>query len=42
MQLMQTEPLTHAEHLLNGTETYIRVECIDEKGRIAWTNAIRL
>ena len=42
MHLMQATPLTHAEHPLNGTESYVRIECTDEKGRIAWTNAIRL
>ena len=42
MYLMQETPLTHAEHPLNGTESYVRIECADEKGRIAWTNAIRL
>lgn len=42
MHLMQQTALTHAEHPLNGSESYVRIECTDEKGRIAWTNALRL
>ncbi len=29
-----------AEYEIKGTEKYIRVECVDEKGRIAWSNPI--
>ena len=33
-------PLTHAEFGLRGTETYLRIECVDERGRTAWSNPI--
>ena len=33
------EPLTEARFLLKGNETYIRVECKDEKGLFANSNA---
>ena len=33
-------PLTHAEFALRGTETYLRIECVDERGRTAWSNPI--
>lgn len=32
--------LEGAEHLLQGGETYVRAECIDDEGRAAWTNPI--
>ena len=32
------EGITEASMRLNGTETYIRVECVDEYGRTAWSN----
>lgn len=35
------ERLTRAEFALKGTETYIRFECVDDRGRRAWTNALR-
>lgn len=34
------EQLITCEVPLNGNETYIRVECIDEKGHKAWTNPL--
>lgn len=34
--------LTGGRHKLRGDETYVRVECVDEKGRKAWTNALFL
>lgn len=34
--------LNYGCHELNGTETYVRIECVDEKGRTAWTNALWL
>jgi len=34
------EYMTHAEYKLKGTETYIRVECVDKDNKSAWTNAI--
>ncbi|MGL6217393.1 MAG: PHP domain-containing protein, partial [Lacrimispora sphenoides] len=36
---VQGEPLTEARFLLEGNETYIRVECKDEKGLFANSNA---
>ena len=35
-------PLTEGSHELKGNETYIRIECVDEKGRTAWTNPLWL
>ena len=32
------EKITEASMRLSGTETYIRVECVDEYGRTAWSN----
>ena len=32
------EMLTEIAYPLKGGELYIRVECIDEEGRTAWTN----
>ena len=32
--------LTTLEYTLKGTETYIRVDCIDAKGKRAWSNPI--
>ena len=34
--------LRRAEFCLKGTETYVRVECVDHSGKFAWTNAIFL
>jgi len=34
--------LTSAKFKLSGKELYVRVECIDEDGKIAWTNPIFL
>ena len=36
------EFLEHAEYRLSGMETYIRVECVDRNGKMAWSNAIML
>lgn len=36
------QPVMKAQFRLNGTETYIRVECIDRYGKTAWTNPIFL
>lgn len=38
----EDKPLTEVTHKLCGKELYIRAECIDEKGNIAWTNPIYL
>ncbi len=32
--------LQYGEYSLKGTETYVRVECVDKYGRIAWSNPI--
>lgn len=32
--------ITEAAHVLNGSETYARVVCVDSDGRSAWTNPI--
>lgn len=34
--------LTRAEFPLRGNESYIRVECVDEYGKIAWSNPLFL
>lgn len=34
------ELIEHGEYTLKGTETYVRVEFIDENGKTAWSNAI--
>lgn len=34
--------LRRAEFPLKGSETYVRVECVDHGGKFAWTNAIFL
>lgn len=34
--------LTQASHSLRGGEMYVRVECIDQEGNVAWTNAVFL
>ncbi len=31
-------PITQAEHVLSGSELYVRVECTDQAGRSAWSN----
>lgn len=41
-RLEKREYMEHAEYKLNGMETYIRAECIDQYGKTAWTNAIML
>ena len=32
------EKIAEASMKVTGTETYIRVECVDEYGRTAWSN----
>lgn len=32
------EALTEISFPLDGSERYVRVECVDQAGRIAWTN----
>ena len=34
--------ITYAEFQLKGNEHYLRVECTDTQGKIAWTNPIYL
>lgn len=41
-RLEKRQLMTYAEYKLNGMETYIRVECVDENGKTAWSNAIML
>ena len=36
------EPLEKVDYTLKGGESYIRVECVDEKGCVAWSNPIFL
>ena len=36
------EFMEYASYRLSGMETYIRVECVDENGKTAWSNAIML
>ncbi len=36
------EILTFAEHTLKGDEKYVRIECIDGEGNIAWSNPLFL
>jgi hypothetical protein len=36
----QDAPLTEDTYPLKGGEKYLRIECIDFEGRIAWTNPI--
>lgn len=38
----KTDTITKAEFSLRGNETYIRVECVDRYGKIAWSNPIFL
>ena len=38
----QGDLITSASYRLFGDETFVRVECVDEKGRIAWSNPIFL
>jgi len=34
------DTLTGATHTLKGTEVFVRAECIDAEGRVAWSNPI--
>ena len=34
------EMLTELTYTLKGGESYVRVECVDSKGKPAWSNAI--
>jgi hypothetical protein len=36
------ETITQASYRLNGNERYLRVECVDQAGRTAWTNPVYL
>ena len=36
------ELITEAKYHLDGTENFIRVECVDQYGKIAWSNPIFL
>ena len=36
------ELLREASHMLSGSETYARVECVGEDGKTAWTNPVWL
>lgn len=40
--LKRVDPLNRAYHELKGNETYVRVECVDERGLTAWTNPLWL
>lgn len=40
--LKRVDSLNGAYHELKGTETYVRVECIDQRGLKAWTNPLWL
>lgn len=35
---VERQPLFGARHLLRGSETYIRIECVDANGHTSWTN----
>ena len=35
-----SDGLTRAEFRLRGGETYLRVECVDDQGRTAWSNPV--
>ena len=36
------DSLTEAQYRLKGHESYVRVECVDRRGKTAWSNAIFL
>lgn len=36
----ETDSITEAVHKLKGWESYLRIECIDHDGRVAWSNPI--
>lgn len=40
--LKHEDLLTGGIHVLKGDEKYVRVECVDSKGRVAWTNVLWL
>lgn len=40
--LKHVNPIRRAVHDLKGNEKYVRVECVDEHGRTAWTNVLWL
>lgn len=40
--LRHVDPLRGAYHELRGDETYVRVECVDDRGQTAWTNPLWL
>jgi len=37
---LKKEPLREAEYKIRGNEKYVRIQCADMQGRMAWTNAI--
>ena len=37
---LKREPLREFEYKIRGQEKYIRIQCMDMQGRMAWTNAI--
>ncbi|OIN97269.1 hypothetical protein AUJ66_03890 [Candidatus Desantisbacteria bacterium CG1_02_38_46] len=37
---LKREPLREVEYKIRGQERYIRIQCTDREGRMAWTNAI--
>lgn len=40
--LKHEDSLTGGFHVLKGDEKYVRIECVDDKGRVAWTNVMWL
>ena len=39
---LKKEPLREAEYKIHGKEKYIRIQCADAQGRMAWSNAVLL
>jgi len=37
---LDRELISYAKYKLRGQEKYVRIECIDEEGKIAWSNPI--
>lgn len=37
---LKREPFREVEYRIRGQERYIRIQCMDTQGRMAWTNAI--
>lgn len=40
--LKHEDSLTGGFHILKGDEKYVRIECVDNEGRMAWTNVMWL